>query len=172
MFAHIFFLYHPELNKGGLFGYEYWSVFFASMMYPVLFFIFGYLLQRLSNNYIDDKKGLRLANIVIGALYFFSLFYLLITFFPYRNSFARIGLEPFWYYVVACGATVFVACVLVYLPKSLKAEIRDLRLKVSSMQKTLSNYLDLLMKWQYRTDDPNEFRDDLISKTKDSGLVK
>lgn len=117
MFAHIYFLYHPEINKGGIFGYEYWSVFFASLMYPVLFFDFAFLWQRVAKRYITDKKGLKYSNILIATFYFFSLFYLAITVFPYNNSYARIGLNPFWYYIVAGLGTLFMVTALVYIPK-------------------------------------------------------
>lgn len=172
MFAHIYFLYHPEINKGGWFGYEYWSVFFASMMYPVLFFAFGYFLQRLVTIYIDDSKGLLFANIIIGALYFFSLFYFVITFFPYRNSYARIGLSPFWYYIVAIVSAVIMVLLLIYLPKRYKVEITELKQRVKSLQLSLLNYFNLLQKWEYRTDNHAEFLEDLYGTTKDSNLIK
>jgi magnesium-transporting ATPase (P-type) len=116
MFAHIFFLYHPEINKGGVFGYKYWSVFFASIMYPVLFFAFGYLLQRLAKAYIHDKKGKLFSKILISTLYFFSLFYFAITFFPYNNSFQRIGFSPGWYYIVAGISTIAIVLIINYIP--------------------------------------------------------
>lgn len=172
MFAHIYFLYHPEINKGGIFKYEYWSVFFASMMYPVLFFCFGYLWQRVANIYIHDKKGKKLSNILVGSFYFFSIFYFLITFFPYNNSYSRIGLNPFWYYIVAVVSTVLIVFVINYMPSTLKKNVWELKERIKSMQNTLRNYMDIIIKWEYRVDDPKEYRNDIYNKTKDSGLIK
>jgi magnesium-transporting ATPase (P-type) len=170
MFAHIFFLYHPELNQGGILGYQYWSVFFASMMYPVLFFCFGYLLHRLVNTYIQDPAGVRFGKILVSGLYGFSMFYFLISFFPYRNSYNRIGLNPFWYYVIAVASTVLIVLILINLPKQLKAQINELKAKVGKAKTIISGYIEVFLKWEYRTDDPNEFRDDWYKKSREGGL--
>lgn len=145
MFAHIFFLYHPELNKGGIFGYKYWSVFFASMMYPVLFFAFGYLWQRVSDLYIHDRKGRMYSRLLVTTFYFFSLFYLLITVFPYDNSYKRIGLEPIWYYAIAFISTASISIAIYNLPndkiKRLKESIRNL---ISFITSQRNNVVDLM----------------------------
>jgi hypothetical protein len=140
MFAHIFFLYHPELNKGGVFGYKYWSVFFASLMYPVLFFDFAYLWQRVAKVYIHDKKGKLYSKILISTFYFFSLFYFAITFFPYNNSYQRAGLSPGWYYILAGLSTISIVLIINYMPN--KVLINDINILRSNLRSWIKHVYD------------------------------
>lgn len=168
MFAHIFFLYHPEINKGGIFGYEYWSVFFASLMYPVLFFDFAYLWQRVSKNYITDKKGIRYSNMLIYTFYFFSLFYLAITAFPYNNTYYRIGLSPAWYYIVAGVGSVLMIMLFIYFPervkertiKYLKQELNDLNIKLGKYLKAIQIYTRFATQQRFKAKDLREYEVD------------
>tara|TARA_R110002020_G_C16279423_1_gene771708 strand:+ start:1238 stop:1810 length:573 start_codon:yes stop_codon:yes gene_type:complete len=158
MFAHIYFLYHPEINKGAILGYKYWSVFFASLMYPVLFFAFAYLFQRVTKIYIKDKKGKMFSNILISTLYFFSLFYLIITIFPYANSYKRIGLDPFAYYIVSSISSICIVLIIMYLPN-----------KILSISKNKLQYIiHILFKGYYEDLE----KKDLINPWKKEEFVK
>ena len=161
MFAHIFFLYHPEINKGGVLGYEYWSVFFASIMYPVLFFDFAFLWQRVVKNYITDERGVKYSNILISTFYFFSIFYLAITFFPYNDSYQRIGLSPSWYYIVSGISSLSAILLIVYLPKRIKDNtIEKLKLQVLKYQKAIQILVRFATQQRFKAKDLREYEVD------------
>lgn len=173
MAVRIYFLYHPNINKGGIFRYEYWSVFFDSIMWPLFAFAVGFLIQRLKHAFISDKKGKMYANLISIKAYCISFFYLSITAFPYRSSYAyRLGLDHWVYYIIAVVCGVMAGLLIINTPKSLLKQIQDLKQKIADLQHSLRNYFGLLKKWEYRTDNHPEFLEDLYETTKDSKLIK
>ena len=124
----------------------------------------------LKNNYITDRKGVRYANLLSVKAYCISIYYFSITAFPYHNSFKRIGLDHEWYYIIAVICAILAALLIIRLPKSLKQQVKDLRLKVDRAKTLVSGFIDLYLKWEYRADDPNEFRKDWYNKSREGGL--
>lgn len=151
--------------KGDFFNFRWMSSFLFALALPSFMLSTGLLIAYLGRKYNEGFfRFLSILVLISGS------FYLAWTFWTMPSDFTDMSKSSYFLILLTLSIGFFV--LVRYIDKYASKFDAELKRKIYSMQKTLSNYVDLLMKWQYRTDDPNEFRDDLINKTKESGLLK